>query len=670
MPSRLRLTRKRDTISTSRRVDITELDASPAFAILMSHTCHLVEDFDDDLDVQMLLIDPSRDLDPIARATRRTDALPANVSHNSSPDEFEHVVEEESVDVALFSPSMDWSVIDRLLQFLVSHHPFCGTVLVTDSDELRVVRRATELGIDLHLPALSSIDELEEWMPWVVRQSLTRARTSVIQRKVDESGHSGIVCLDRDLRIRYYNRRAQQDMRDLKGGSLAMREDARESLGVALDSFQRGCWLALHGESLTCEVTVRRDGDEHDLECIYEPLDPGSDHPSGGVYVGISDVEVCSDARDLEAEHAERMRALGQLAGGVAHDFNNLLSIVMSYAHLLEHNVETRKASRYITKIFEAAERGSRLADQLLAFGRNRSSTPELLQINDVIRDFEDMLDCLMPEDITLELALAPSAPRVQVDRRRIEQVLMNLALNARDAMSDGGTLTIETNSVSSDTDERLAELDAEQGLEWVVRDTGCGIEETVQTRIFETFFTTKEHGRGTGLGLSTVYGIVVDQYEGDIRVESHPGEGTEFTILLPADTTTDATPSVERPALEGDEAILVLDDDDSLRASTQTVLEQHGYTVWEASTVEEARAIGGREALDLLVVDAPLSRREEEQGVEVVTPSLERLDILWMTDGPDGDDLSEPRRTEAVLEKPFTMEALCEEIRRLLDAS
>jgi len=294
------------------------------------------------------------------------------------------------------------------------------------------------------------------------------------------------------------------------------------------------------------------------------------------------------------------MEAIGQLAGGVAHDFNNLLTVISGYSEALLGSIPADDpAGPLLKEIHKAGERASSLTRQLLTFSRKQMLEPKVLDINAIISDMDKMLRRMIGEDVLLTTVLAPGLGRAKVDRSQIEQLLMNLAVNARDSMPEGGKLTIETANVVLDENSVKRPLEARSGryIMLAVSDTGCGMDEAVKARIFEPFFTTKAPGKGTGLGLATVYAIV-KQSGGSIYLYSEPGRGTTFKAYFPQ--TEEAISSLPQSfsrsgfhnAPKGGETILVVEDEDAVRAFTKHVLSIYGYTVLEAN--------GGREAIRL----------------------------------------------------------------------
>jgi nitrogen-specific signal transduction histidine kinase len=310
-----------------------------------------------------------------------------------------------------------------------------------------------------------------------------------------------------------------------------------------------------------------------------------------------------------ELRHAQRMEAVGRLAGGVAHDFNNLLTVIISYSELLTAQLShDPRLSRDVQEIRHAADRAAALTRQLLSFSRRQVLQPAALDINDVVRDTEGLLRRLIGPEIEIVARIDPAAGMVFVDKGQLEQVIVNLVVNARDAMLDGGVLTVETQlvrAIDAPASAR-AHTNADHFAAIVVRDTGAGMDEATLSRIFDPFFTTKEIGRGTGLGLSTVHGIL-EQSGGAVTVESRVGIGSEFRILLPSfgavhASAAEAPPPDTRLALRrpthAQRRVLLVEDDAAVRAGLRRMLDAAGYDVVEA--------VDGAAALDALQRTAP----------------------------------------------------------------
>jgi len=377
-----------------------------------------------------------------------------------------------------------------------------------------------------------------------------------------------------------------------------------------------------------------------------------------------------------QLRQAQKMEAIGHLAGGVAHDFNNLLTVISGYGAMARERIGAGPGGRELTEIERAAERAAQLTHQLLAFSRQQLVNPVVLDLNEVIGAVTPMLARLIGENIEIGVLGADDAPHVVADRGQIEQVIVNLAVNARDAMPDGGTLTIETQRAS--LDERYASVHAgvTPGLYALiaVSDTGVGIDRDTQTRIFEPFFTTKEVGRGTGLGLATVHGAV-SQAGGHIEVYSEPGLGTTFKIYLPAaavETTGEPSqPAGELERLTGSETALLCEDDDLVRQLIDVILTGQGYTVLCASRPEEAIELAAShgDAIGLLVTDVVMPGMSGPDLIERLAsthPGLKTVLLSGYT--------AETIRGRGVppgsvfLQKPFSDVGLLRTIRELLD--
>ncbi|MDB5309730.1 MAG: Blue-light-activated protein [Gemmataceae bacterium] len=375
-----------------------------------------------------------------------------------------------------------------------------------------------------------------------------------------------------------------------------------------------------------------------------------------------------------QLRQAQKMEAVGQLAGGVAHDFNNLLTVINGYSELLMAEFPPSDRRREsVTAIREAGERAAGLTGQLLAFSRKAIVEPKVLDLNEVIDSTGKMLRRLIGEDITLTTVLSPALSRVRIDPGQVEQVIMNLAVNARDAMPRGGRLSIET----ADAEVRPGDPDLPPTLHvrLAVSDTGCGMTDDVKAHIFEPFFTTKGPGSGTGLGLATVYGIV-KQAGGHITAESQAGSGTTFTILLPAvpEAAGPAGSGEIRLASRGTETVLLAEDEDGVRGLSRLALEMQGYTVLESGTGTDAlRAAAAHPGpIHLLVTDVvmpDLGGRELADAVRARRPGVK---VLYMSGYTDDAIVRRgvSRGIEAFLQKPFTPLGLARKVREVLDGA
>src|ERR1017187_2386058 len=387
-----------------------------------------------------------------------------------------------------------------------------------------------------------------------------------------------------------------------------------------------------------------------------------------------------------EAEHnkleqqlqvSQKMEAIGILAGGVAHDFNNLLSVILSYTEFAMQKLrEDNPLKDDLLEVKKAGQRAAVLTQQLLAFGRKQLLQPVPLNLNQVAEGVEKMLRRILGEDIDFVQVLAPDLGVVRADPGQIEQVLMNLVVNARDAMSAGGKLTIETSNVELDEEYVAHHVSVKPGpyVQLAVTDTGCGMDEQTKTQLFEPFFTTKEKGKGTGLGLSTVYGIV-KQSGGNIWVYSELGLGTTFKIYLPRELSVRATAirlqAIVEPAT-GTETILVVEDEEALRQIARRSLEAAGYTVLTAGAGDEALLISAQHAgiIHLLLTDVVMPRMSGKALAQAFLKTRPTTKVLYMSGYADNAFVHHGVVDEGTnfIGKPFTATDIAHKIRSVLD--
>jgi len=383
--------------------------------------------------------------------------------------------------------------------------------------------------------------------------------------------------------------------------------------------------------------------------------------------------------RRMEAQllQTQKMEAIGKLAGGVAHDFNNLLSVILGISSLLLEKMEPDHPMRAdLSEIKQSGERAARLTRQLLAFSRRQMLDPRVLDLNDVVVSIDRMLLRVVGEDIELSVVAAPRLQRVRVDPGQMEQVIMNLVVNARDAMPRGGTLTLETGNVELDETFAREHIGVTPGphVMLAITDTGVGMDDVTQSRVFEPFFTTKATGKGTGLGLSTVFGIV-KQSGGTIWLHSVPGRGTTFRVYFPAtaEGPQPVRPVPQAPSSRGNETILLVEDDATVRAVARAILSSRGYDVIAAVDAAEALAVC-REAgqpIHLLLTDVVMPRmsgRELAGRIAEIRPAIK---VLYMS-GCTEDTVIHHGVDEGIafLQKPITPRALTQKVREVLDSS
>ncbi|MPY89015.1 MAG: response regulator [Luteitalea sp.] len=393
--------------------------------------------------------------------------------------------------------------------------------------------------------------------------------------------------------------------------------------------------------------------------------------------------EQIAERRRIEDQlrHSQKMEAVGCLAGGVAHDFNNLLTVITGFGDLLQTQFEPATPQwANLEEIRRAAERATSLTRQLLAFSRRQVLQPRVLALNDTIEHMRQMLDPLISEHITLVTELAPDLGLVRADPSQIDQVLVNLVVNARDSMRHGGDLTIETANVciAGEQPAELVDLPPGAYVRLSVQDSGCGMDTETQARIFEPFFTTKETSKGTGLGLSTAYGIV-KQSGGVITVWSAPGQGSSFNVYLPRLTEAVVPSSLQIDEVKtavratGGETILLVEDEEAVRRFARLTLEQCGYVVLEASTCAEAVLRSHRHdgPIHLLLTDVVMPDGSGRSVAQRLAGSRQDTKVLYMS-GHTGNTVVDHgilNSGTSFLQKPFTAASLERRVREVMES-
>jgi two-component system, cell cycle sensor histidine kinase and response regulator CckA len=409
---------------------------------------------------------------------------------------------------------------------------------------------------------------------------------------------------------------------------------------------------------------------------LFEVEIHGTEVKFGGRKARVVLAKDVSTERRLEGQvrQLQKMDAVGRLAGGMTHDFNNILYVISGYAEQIRRRPEGSFAEEKARAIIHAADRAAALTRQLLTFSRQTPQQPRVLDLGTTLAQMEDLLRGALGDEVALVLAPEARLGRVRADPGQIEQLVMNLSINARDAMPGGGRLTIEARDVDVDAAYARLHLGLPPGRYVMLSasDTGCGMDAEVQSHIFEPFFTTKSKDKGTGLGLSIVYGIV-KQNGGHIEVYSHPGHGTTFKVYLPR-TLDEADPTVAEatvppPAGRGSETILVVEDDDDVRCLTREALEENGYTVVEARDEAEALAALKAGPPHLLLTDMMLKKTtgpELARSVAAVAPDVRVVYMSGYTDVSLANQGVMPQGA-SFLQKPFTLDALLRTVKEVL---
>jgi PAS domain S-box-containing protein len=542
---------------------------------------------------------------------------------------------------------------------------------------------STEQGIFV-LSAIRDISDRKR-----IEEELRRAHEELYQRTVEQLGESrsrlaliidssedAIISKGLDGTITTWNKGAERiygytpEEAIGKHISLLAPSDRPDEIPEILQKIARGEGIE-HHES----VRVAKDGRRLDVSISVSPL-----RDANGDVVGASAI-----ARDITAQkrtegqlhQSQKMEAIGRLAGGVAHDFNNILGIINACAEFLRDRIDPiAEPLQYVENIKKATERGSSLTRQLLTFSRSSVIQPRVLDLNERLKDVGKLLRPLMGDDVEILIVSKSTSAVIEADPGQLDQIVVNLAVNARDAMPRGGKFILETRAEKFD--EAFAEqhqnMAAGKYVLLAVSDTGNGMDEATVSRIFEPFFTTKETGKGTGLGLATVYGIV-KQSAGHILVYSEPGHGTTFKIYLPSadhKIGLGSKPEVDTvaPKRQGT-TILLVEDDEIMRSLTRKALHEHGYTVVEAddgkSALEWVESHPG--PIDLLLTDVVMRRMSGPELVERLNPSHPNLKVVFMS-GYTGELIAERevlKRGITLLEKPFSRSALLNTIHTTL---
>ncbi|HUV50559.1 MAG TPA: PAS domain S-box protein [Anaerolineae bacterium] len=507
-------------------------------------------------------------------------------------------------------------------------------------------------------------------------------------REVVETFVDGVISVDSQMKVGVWNKGAERIFgyteEEMTGQSLMkiVPERYKKEMEKGFVEFRKSGLGPVIGKALELQG-VRKDGTEIPVELSVSSRKKNETHIATAIVRDITKRKHAEEEKkklEEQFRQSQKMEAIGTLAGGVAHDFNNLLTVIIGYAKLaLMDVIKDESLREKIEEIKKAGDRAASLTRQLLAFSRKQIITPRVLDLNELLTGIEKMLGRLIGEDVELLTILEPALWQVEVDPGQMEQVIMNMTINAKDAISHGGRLTIET--ANTDLDENHFHkhgIEGEKSGHYVmlaVSDTGIGMDKENREHIFEPFFTTKEVGKGTGLGLSTVYGIV-KQNNGFIWVYSEPGQGSTFKIYLPrTEGDADSEEKQQLPVIEldGSETILIVEDDDGLRKFTQEVLLLHGYKVLDAENGEDALRVSEAHEgpIHLMITDVVMPKMGGKELSEKLQLFYPRMKVVYMSGYTDNAIVEHGVLAPGLnfLQKPFTPESLARKVRQVLDA-
>jgi two-component system, cell cycle sensor histidine kinase and response regulator CckA len=507
------------------------------------------------------------------------------------------------------------------------------------------------------------------------RRALASRLLSTVHRNRDLFDHSGDIVFTANLegQVTSLNKTGEQIIGCSLPEALACNiKDLLSPRSIELARSMRDKKLREGGETAYEIEIVRKDGTQVIL-AVKSALTYCNGRPSGvrGIARDITEQKQIEE----RTRQSQKMEALGLLAGGIAHDFNNLLAVMVGYSEILSDRLKGDPSlHRYAAEVLKAGQQASALTGQLLAFSRRQVLQPKVLNVNSVIENMASLLQRLLRADIEVLFQPDPEVGQVKADKSQLQQVIMNLAVNARDAMPRGGQLRMETSNVDIEKAQPCNDTFLTPGryVLLTISDTGVGMDAKTAASIFEPFFTTKSAGKGTGLGLATVYGIV-KQSCGYISVRSQEGKGSSFMIYLPrveesvTDVSSSAVPGV---VPSGTEAILLVDDAEPFRKLVRMVLEGSGYTVLEASTSSEAAHLGStyNGSIDMLLTDVVMPKVDGCQLSDYLRFHRADMKVMYMSGYAASATQAGLRVGSEVLQKPFSKDALLRAVRQTLD--
>ncbi|MEN8142536.1 MAG: ATP-binding protein [Thermodesulfobacteriota bacterium] len=621
-----------------------------------------------------------------------------------------------------FNPQLLLSLVDKINDSLFILDPTTGRILFANN-------KATEsLGYACGDLSQMSILDIEEELPdiatWhdhiaLVRKDHPGVFPGTRRRKdgttfpvevhishTSVDGQEFVVCVARDISERkgfetelIEERNKLTSVLDAMGDGLTVQDRNFKILyqnNIHKEKFNdrtgEYCYQAYHGRDAVCDGCLLkktfRDGKVHKRETLAE-TESGTLHmevssspvhnAAGKIVAGVETVRDITPRIKLEKQflQAQKMEAIGRLTGGIAHDFNNLLSIILGYSDLIMLGLSKENPMyENIQIINESGQKAAQMTRQLLAFSRKQPMEIANVELNPLLEEVAKILKSTLGDDVDLKMDLHPELPLFSADKHQLEQVIMNLAINARDAMADGGDILIDTSTFEMG-EEFVKNNDGSRAGSYIqlrVTDSGTGIDPEHRNLIFEPFFTTKEEGKGTGLGLSTVYGIV-KQHNGYIKLESTLGKGTTFRVFLPLAESAVADLQKSRPdaAVAGSETLLIVDDEPTIRKMLKDIISPHGYQILEAGSGEEALELCDNQAqgIDLMLTDVVMKGMNGKQLAEKMATVRPATQILYMS-GYTEDIISDKGIVAPgtkLIAKPFSPVELLTRVRAVLDS-
>jgi PAS domain S-box-containing protein len=629
---------------------------------------------------RLLLVDDNPDDRLLIRRALSREFAELEISEVGDPTSLARAIEAGPYDLVITDYGLGFTDGFTLLESLKSQWPECPVILCTGTLSEEIAVEALRKGLDDYV-----LKDPRRFMrlPAAVRSAIDHARQRAAARAAETRYHElfdgAPVGLIRSL----------PDGRILAANAAAVRIAGYPSVSALLDASVVDLY-AEGGDRARVMGALERGESHQNLEIqgrrqdgtvIWVSVNVRPVRSAAGAVAhyewSFADI---TERRQLESQlrQAQKMEAVGQLAGGVAHDFNNLLTVIGGRCYLMLGKLGADDPLRREVELVRgAAERAARLTHQLLAFSRKQVLEPRVLDLNETVSGIEPLLRRLIGEHIEISVIQGPRLAHVKADAGQLEQVILNLAVNARDAMGRGGQLVLETANVTLDAAAARRSPDLEPGAYVMlsVTDSGHGMDAATRAQIFEPFFTTKEVGKGTGLGLATVYGIV-KQSGGLIEVESEPGHGASFKVYLPAvQAPVEADEPAKAPGtrLRGSETVLLVEDDPNLRTLAREILTVQGYTVIEAASPLEAIRIHERhaDAIHLLLTDVVMPEMNGPQLAVQLQAGRPGMEVLFMS-GYTGSALALEGGGEfggAFLAKPFTPDGLSRRVREVLDA-